>query len=158
MEPVGWPSLLLREVARPLDRGAVLDLLVAAGWSRPQVVKWALRAMLFELYDPADGLPVGAAIVEPADGGNFDLVAWATSLVSGDAVVAGRLVRAVADAVRAAGGRRVRAAVGDCRAEQVKVLMEAGFRFDRSAADVPSADRSGLTDGSGDLIWVDQEL
>ena len=136
----------------------MLDLLVAAGWSRPQLVEWALRGTLFELYDPADDLPVAAAIVALADGGNFDLVAWATSLGPGDAVVAGRLVRAVADAVRAAGGRHVRAAVGDGRTEQVKVLIEAGFRFDRVGGDGPSADRSGLADGSGDLIWVDQEL
>jgi hypothetical protein len=158
MEPVRWPSLLLREVTRPQDRGAVLDLLVAAGWSRPQVVEWASRGTLFELYDPADDLPVAAAIVAPAGGGNFDLVAWATGLGPGDAVVAARLMRAVADAVRAAGGRHVRAAVCEGHADQVKVLIEAGFRLDRFAGDGPSADRSGLTDGSGDLIWVDQEL
>jgi hypothetical protein len=74
MEPVGWPSLLLREVARPPDREAALDLLVGAGWSRPWIAEWALRGTLFELYDPADGLPVAAAIVAPAGGGNFELV------------------------------------------------------------------------------------
>jgi hypothetical protein len=157
MEPVRWPSLLLREVTRPQDRRTVLDLLVAAGWSRPQVVEWALRGTLFELYDPADDLPVAAAIVAQAGGGNFDLMAWATSIGPGHSVLAGRLVRAVADAVRAVGGRHVRAAVGG-RGEQVKVLMEAGFRFDRVEGDGPSAYRSGLTDGSGGLIWVDQEL
>jgi hypothetical protein len=158
MEPVGWPSLLLREVARPPDREAALDLLVGAGWSRPWIAEWALRGTLFELYDPADGLPVAAAIVAPAGGGNFELVAWATSLGPGDAVVARRLVRAVADAVRAVGGRRVRAAVGDGRVEQVKVLLEAGFRFDRVEGGGLSPRGSGLTAGSGDLIWVDQEL
>jgi hypothetical protein len=67
-------------------------------------------------------------------------------------------VGAVADAVRAVGGRRVRAAVGDGRVEQVKVLLEAGFRFDRVEGGGLSPRGSGLTAGSGDLIWVDQEL
>jgi hypothetical protein len=67
---------LLREATDGQARAEVLDLLEAAGWSRPLLESWAAVGMVVELYDPADDDPCGAAIIDATGEGSFALRAW----------------------------------------------------------------------------------
>jgi len=155
LEPL---PLLLRETGQPAETEVAVGLLEHAGWSRHHLHAWVLTGTVLELYDPADDLPCGAAIVRSEIEGTFEVLAWATTLNLTDQATAGRLMRAIADALRAVGARRVIAAVGDARPEQLVPLLDAGFRFVSVERDAPLASRGAPLDGSRDLVWMDQEL
>src|SRR5215831_1344585 len=129
METRPSPPLLLREVDRRADGSGVLDVLVTAGWARDRLTDWAATGTLLELYDPADGVPRGAALVEIVHDGVYQLQAWAATIDKTDPAVSERLVHAISDALRRVGGRRVVASVGDADPQRLTLLLEAGFRF-----------------------------
>jgi hypothetical protein len=158
METRPLPPLLLREVDHGSDRSGALDLLATAGWARDRLADWAATGTLLELYDPADGVPRGAALVEVVHDGVYQLRAWAATIDTTDPAVSGRLVQAVSDALRRAGGRRVVASVGDADAQRLTLLLEAGFRFMSVERDTSDGERGGRCDGSRDLLWMDQDL
>jgi hypothetical protein len=158
VETIGWPAYLLREAPDPRARDAALGLLVAAGWPLPLLVEWAACGILLELYDPADDIPRGAAIVAAAGDGVYELRAWAATINVGDGTVAGRLVRAIGDALRRSGCRRVVASVGDADLHRLTLLLEAGFRVVGVERDAPIASGGRSCDRSRDLVWMDQVL
>jgi len=158
METRPLPPLLLREVDHGSDRSGALDLLATAGWAPDRLADWAATGTLLELYDPADGVPRGAALVEVVHDGVYQLRAWAATIDTADPAVSGRLVQAVSDALRRAGGRRVVASVGDADAQRLTLLREAGFRFMSVERDASNAAQGGRCDGSRDLVWMDQDL
>ena len=158
METRASPPLLLREVDHASDRSDALDVLASAGWARDRLADWVATGTLLELYDPADGVPRGAALVEIIHDGVYQLRAWATSIDMTDPAVSGRLVQAISDALRRAGGRRVVASVGDADPQRLALLLEAGFRFVSVERDASDAAHVGRCDGSRDLIWMDQDL
>jgi hypothetical protein len=149
------PSLLLREVAGPEGVEAALRLLTGAGWLPELLSAWSSSGRVFELYDPADPGPLGAAIVHARGAGCFELLAWVSVVGFGDPDTSTRLMRGVADALRAMGAERFLVAVGDAQVEHLTALRLAGFRFDRVARDAALACRG---DGSRDLVWLDQDL
>jgi hypothetical protein len=148
----------LREVEHDPRRAVALDVLASAGWARDRLADWAATGTLLELYDPADPAPSGAALVEVLHDSVYQLRAWAATIDTADPAVAGRLVRAISDALRRAGGRRVVASVGDADPQRLTLLLEAGFRFVSVERDASDAARGGRCDGSRDLIWMDQDL
>ena len=155
---VSGPSYLLREAAPPAGRDGALWLLEAAGWSPGRLAHWATSGTLLELYDPADAIPCGAAIVAPMEDATYALRAWATTLDTADRAVAGRLVRAIADALRRSGARRVVASVDHADRRSITLLLEAGFRIcDVDRAGPPYAN-DGSCDPAWDLVLMDQEL
>jgi hypothetical protein len=72
--------------------------------------------------------------------------------------VPGRLVTAIADALRSSGGRRVVASVGDADPQRLTLLLAAGFRFASVVRDARSASAGRPGDRSRDLVWLDQDL
>jgi hypothetical protein len=158
VETRGSPPLLLREVDPASDRSAVLDVLATAGWARDRLADWAATGTLLELYDPADGVPRGAALVEIVHDGVYQLQAWGATIDTSDPAVSGRLVHGISDALRRVGGRRVVASVGDADPQRLMLLLEAGFRFVSVERDASNMARGGRCDGSRDLIWMDQDL
>jgi hypothetical protein len=153
----GSSHFLLRP-ADDTDRDVALALLETAGWTPPLLREWAAAGTVLELYDPADDEPQGAAIVEPVDDVTYELRAWASTVDTAEPAMPGRLVTAVADALRRSGGRRVVASVGDADPQRLTLLLAAGFRFARIERDAPSASGGRLGDRSRDLIWMDQDL
>jgi hypothetical protein len=158
METRTASPFLLREVDHHSDRSAALDVLAAAGWARDRLADRAATGTLLELYDPADGIPRGAALVEIVHDGVYQLQAWAATIDTTDPAVSGRLVHAISDALRRVGGRRVVASVGDADPQRLTLLLEAGFRFVSVERDASNLARGGRCDGSRDLIWMDQDL
>jgi hypothetical protein len=152
------PSLLLRQVDKAEGVETALRLFTTSGWPPELVAGWSSSDLLFELYDPADPRPLGAAIVQAQGVGCFELLAWATAvgLVGSDSST--RLLRGVADALRAVGAERFVVAVGEGQIEHLTGLRRAGFRFDRVERDAASDDVGDSGNGSGDLVWMDQEL
>ncbi len=150
-------SLLIRE-ADPENRGALVQLLVTAGWSPSQVAEWVPTATVLELYDPAFVVPRGAAIVRAAGEATFELLAWATDLDVDSSDVAERLVRAIGDILRRNGAERVYVPISDATAERLAPLLVVGFQFTSTARDGSAADEELHADGSGRLVWLDQEL
>jgi len=151
-------AFLLREAQ---DTGALegaLDLLEQAGWARSLLDDWATGGVVLELYDPAEDGPRGAAVVRAAGQATYELLAWAVSVDTTDPAVLARLVRAIADALRRAGGQRILAAVGDANPERLTLLQGAGFRFVSVERDAPAADGGRPSDRSRDLLWLDQDL
>jgi uncharacterized protein YqgV (UPF0045/DUF77 family) len=124
MEVTG-PSYLLREAVRPAERDGAMSLLETAGWSPGRLAHWAASGTVLELYDPADSIPRGAAIVAPTGNATYALHAWATTLDMADRAVAGRLVRAIAEALRRSGARRVVASVEHADRRSIMLLLEA---------------------------------
>jgi|SRR5262245_4526715 hypothetical protein len=157
MASTASPHLLLRP-AGDGDRDVALDLLEAAGWTRPLLAKWATSGTVLELYDPADDVPQGAAIVDAVGDATYELRAWASIVDTAEPAVPGRLVTAIADALRRSGGRRVVASVGDADPERLTLLLAAGFRFAGVERDAPMASGGRPDDRSRDLVWMDQEL
>jgi len=157
MEKRASSPFLLRE-ATGVARDAALDLLEAAGWSRAGLSEWASRGTVLELYDPADDVPRGAAVVEAVWEATYELKAWAATVDTAEPAVPERLVRGIADALRRAGGRRVVASVGDGDPDRLTLLLEAGFRFAAVERNTTLASRGGPCDGSRDLIWMGQDL
>jgi hypothetical protein len=157
MGSTGSTGFLLRE-ARDGNRDGALDLLESAGWSRPLLTQWASSATVLELYDPADGGPRGAAIVDAVGDATYELRAWASTLDTPVPAVWERLVTAVADALRRSGVRRVIAPVGDAHPQRVALLLATGFRFAAVERDAPCASGGRPGDRSRDLVWMDQEL
>jgi hypothetical protein len=158
MEPIGQSAYLLREARDGAARAAALELLSAAGWPRPMLAHWASIGVVLELYDPADEIPCGAAIVTAArdEDGTYELRAWDATVQVEDPHVVSRLVGAIADALRRSGGRHVVASVVEADRHRITLLLEAGFRvaeIDRGAA---SHERPCV--GSCDLVWMDQDL
>jgi hypothetical protein len=151
-------AFLLREVRGHDARLGALDLLERAGWARLSLDRWAAGGRVLELYDPADDGPRGAAVVHLAGPATYELLAWAVALDTTDPAVLGRLVRAIGDAMRGAGGRRILAAVGDANPERLALLQSAGFRFVSVERDAPSAGGGRPCDRSRDLLWMDQDL
>ena len=153
----GSPHFLLRPAG---DRGhdVALDLLEAAGWTRPLLTQWAASGTVLELYDPADDEPQGAAIVDAMGDATYELRAWASIVDTAEPAVPGRLVTAIADALRRSGGRRVVASVGDADPQRLTLLLAAGFRFAGVQRDAPMASGGRPHDRSRDLVWMDQEL
>jgi hypothetical protein len=159
METRSAPPLLLRNVHESADRAAALSVLEAAGWSSVRLAQWAAAGTVLELYDPADGMPRGAALVDVVDEGTYEVRAWAATIDTTEPGVPERLVRAVADALRRVGGRRVLASVGDADPQLLTLLLEAGFRFVSVERDAwATGARGGRCDGSRDLLWMDQDL
>ena len=151
-------AFLLREAQ---DTGALegaLDLLEQAGWARSLLDDWATLGVVLELYDPAEDGPRGAAVIRAAEQATYELLAWAVSVDTTDPAVLARLVRAIADALRRAGGQRILAAVGDANPERLTLLQGAGFRFVSVERDAPAADGGRPSDRSRDLLWLDQDL
>jgi hypothetical protein len=157
MASTGSARFLLREACDG-ERAVVLDLLEAAGWSRPLLAEWATNGTVLELYDPADDEPHGAAIVDAVDGATYELRAWASTVDPAEPTVSGRLVTAIADALRRSGGRRVVASVGDADPQRLTLLLAAGFRFASVVRDASSASAGRPGDRSRDLVWLDQDL
>jgi hypothetical protein len=153
----GSARFLLREACGG-EREVALDLLEAAGWSRLLLAEWATAGTVLELYDPADDVPHGAAIVDAVDGANYQLRAWTSSADPAEPTVSGRLVTAIADALRRSGGRRVVASVGDADPQRLTLLLAAGFRFAGVVRDARSASAGRPGDCSRDLVWLDQDL
>ena len=118
----------------------------------------ACIASVLELYDPADDEPLGAAIVNAAKGGTYELRAWAATVDTREPAVSRRLVTAIADALRRSGGRRVVASVGDADPERLASLLDAGFRVLSVERDAPLASGGRPGDPSRDLVWMDQDL
>ena len=158
METIGSPAYLLREAHDPPARDATLALLAAGGWPRHLLARWASDGVVLELYDPADEGPRGAAIVEFVGDGTYELRAWVATMDLADRGAAGRLVRAVADALRRSGGRRIVASVGDADPQRLTLLLEAGFRIVGVERDAPSASGGRSCESSPDLVWMDQDL
>jgi hypothetical protein len=158
MESIGAPAYLLREAHEPAVRDVTIELLAAGGWPRHLLARWASDGVVLELYDPADEIPRGAAIVEFVGDGTYELRAWVATMNLANRGVAGRLVRAVADALRRSGGRRVVASVGDADPHRLTLLLEAGFRISGVERDAPSASGGRTCDPSRDLVWMDQDL
>jgi hypothetical protein len=154
----GAAAFLLREAQGQDARGGALDLLEDAGWARSLLDGWATGGAVLELYDPADDGPRGAAVVRAAGRATYELLAWAVAVDTADPAVLARLVRAIADALRRAGGRRILAAVGDANPERLALLQGAGFRFVSVERDAPAADGGRPCDRSRDLVWMDQDL
>jgi hypothetical protein len=157
MAGTGTSRFLLR-LADDADRDLALDLLETAGWTRPLLREWAAAGTLLELYDPADDEPQGAAIVEAVDEATYELRAWASTVDTAEPAMPGRLVTAVADALRRSGGRRVVASVGDADPQRLTLLLAAGFRFASIERDAAFASVGRPGDRSRDLIWMDQDL
>jgi hypothetical protein len=153
----GSARFLLRE-ARDGKRDGALGVLEAAGWSRPLLAEWATAGTVLELYDPADDEAHGAAIVDAVDGATYELRAWASTVDPAEPTVPGRLVTAIADALRSSGGRRVVASVGDADPQRLTLLLAAGFRFASVVRDARSASAGRPGDRSRDLVWLDQDL
>jgi hypothetical protein len=158
MEIVESPSLLLREVTVPQSAQGALRLLTMAGWPRELLAEWSTSGMVLELYDPAYPGSLGAAIVHPRPAGCFELRAWAIAGEFTDPRPSTRLLRGVADALRAVGAERLLVAVGGAQLEHLAVLKQAGFRVDRVEPAAPSAWPGPRGNGSRDLVWMDQEL
>jgi hypothetical protein len=158
MDANGSPPYLLREAADVGARRAALDLLEGAGWSRSLLVEWASSGAVLELYDPADDAPRGAAIVDAIGDATYELRAWVATIDTADGVVSGRLMRAIADALRRSGGQRVVVSVGDADPRRLTSLLEAGFRIAGVERDTPRASGGRACDGSRDLVWMDQDL
>lgn len=154
----GAAAFLLRETSGDDARDGALELLEHAGWARPLLDGWAAGGAVLELYDPADDGPRGAAIVRPAGPRSYELLAWAVAVDAADPAVLERLVRAIADALRRAGGRRILAAIGDANPERLALLQGAGFRFVSVERDAPAAAGGRPCDRSRDLVWMDQDL
>ena len=152
------PQFLLREAPGGAGRDGALDLLADAGWPRSLLTGWASSGTVLELYDPADDEPLGAAIVNAAKGGTYELRAWAATVDTREPAVSRRLVTAIADALRRSGGRRVVASVGDADPERLASLLDAGFRVLSVERDAPLASGGRPGDPSRDLVWMDQDL
>jgi hypothetical protein len=152
------PHFLLRQVAPGDERALALALLEAAGWSRPVLDQWASSGAVLELYDPADDQPCGAAIVDGLGRRTFALLAWAATVDTTEPGVSGRLVTAVADALRRSGAQRIVVSVGDANPERLSLLLDAGFRFATVERNAPFASGGRLGDRSRDLVWMDQDL
>jgi hypothetical protein len=150
-------SLLIRE-ADPDNRGALVELLAAAGWSPAQLTEWLPTATVLEFYDPAFVVPRGAAMVRAAGEATFELLAWATDLDVDSADVAERLVRAIGDILRRNGAGRVFVPVTDASAERLAPLLAVGFRFASTRRRPPAANIELQPNGSDELVWLDQEL
>jgi hypothetical protein len=157
MASIGSARFLLRE-AVDAERDVALAVLATAGWSRPLLAEWAATGTVLELYDPADDEPHGAAIVDAVDGATYQLRAWASSVDPAEPAVSGRLVTAIADALRRSGGRRVVASVGDANPQALTLLLAAGFRFAGVVRDCRTASAGRPGDRSRDLVWLDQDL
>jgi hypothetical protein len=157
MARTGSAHFLLREACAD-EREVALDLLEAAGWSRPMLAAWATAGTVLELYDPADDEPHGAAIVDAMGGATYQLRAWASTVDPAEPTVPGRLVTAIADALRRSGGRRVVVSVGDADPHRLTLLLAAGFRFAGVVRDARSASAGRPGDRSRDLVWLDQDL
>ena len=100
MKSIGAPAYLLREAHEPAVRDATIELLAAGGWPRHLLARWASDGVVLELYDPADEIPRGAAIVESVGDGTYELRAWVATidqrnsdLVSATADKADRVIR-----------------------------------------------------------------
>ena len=158
METIGSPRYLLREAHDPATRDTTIELLAAGGWPRRLLARWASDGVVLELYDPADEIPRGAAIVEFVGDGTYELRAWVATMDLSGRGAAGRLVSAVADALRRSGGRRVVASVGDADPQRLALLLDAGFRISGIERDAPSASGGRPCDRSRDLVWMDQDL
>ena len=157
MDTTGSPQFLLRETDQH-GRAFALELLEAAGWSPQLVEAWAAAGTVLELYDPADDVPCGAAIVGPVEHETFALRAWALDARCRDGIASLRLVGAIADVLRRHGGRRLVACVGDADARDLSTLVAAGFRFAGVERDAALATAARPCDPSRDLIWMDQDL
>jgi hypothetical protein len=157
MASTGSPRFLLRPAA-DADREMALDLLEAAGWTRPLLRDWAAAGTVLELYDPAEDEPQGAAIVDTLDDATYELRAWVSTVDTAAPSTPGRLVTAIADALRRGGGRRVVASVGDADPQRLTLLLAAGFRFAGVERDSPFASGGRPGDRSRDLVWMDQDL
>src|SRR5262249_26507673 len=140
------------------DRWLALDLLERAGWRRAVLDGWADEGIVLELYDPADGQPCGAAVVDRMDEATYQLRAWAITVDPAEASVDDGLVAAILNALRRSGGRRVVASVGDANPDRLTVLLRAGFRFVSVERDAPGASSGRPRDASRDLVWMDQDL
>ena len=158
METTASSAYLLREAPDRHSRDGALDLLEGAGWPRRVLAEWASSGTVLELYDPADEIPRGAAIVAVDGGGTYQLRAWAATIDVTDQSVAGRLVRAIGDALRRSGGRRVVASVGDADPQRLTLLLEAGFRIVGVERDAPCASGGRPCERSRDLGWLDHDL
>jgi hypothetical protein len=124
-------QLLVRDAA-PQDRGAVIGLLAGAGWETSQLDAWAAGAPAVVLYDPASDVIYGAAAISALAEGTFALVGWAVRGVTDAAAATARVVRAVADQARRAGGERLVAV--DPAGSEIHSLVAAGFAVvDRGA-------------------------
>ena len=62
------------------------------GWPRRLLACWASDGVVLELYDPADEIPRGAAIVEFVGDGTYELRAWVATMDLSGRGAAGRLV------------------------------------------------------------------
>jgi hypothetical protein len=151
-------AFLLREARGHDARAAAVDLLERAAWARRSLDRWAAGGRVLELYDPADEGPWGAAIVRLAGPATYELLAWAVASDTADPAVLERLVRAIGDALRRAGGRRILAAVGDANPDRLALLQGAGFRFVSVERDAAAAGGGRPCDRSRDLLWMDQDL
>jgi hypothetical protein len=157
MDTTGAHQFLLRE-ADDDGEAAARALLAVAGWAAPLVDAWAAAGDVLELYDPADGLPCGAAIVGPVEHDTIALRAWAVDAQCVDGTAALRLVGAIVDLLRRRGTRRVVACVGDADADELATLVAAGFRFAGVERDAALATAARPCHASRDLIWMDQDL
>jgi N-acetylglutamate synthase-like GNAT family acetyltransferase len=118
-------SPLLVRTAEPADRLAADALVTAAGWTGEQRRAWRDGAPAIVLYDPADTTVHGAVMVSRGEPGVFDLMAWAVAPALDQCAAARRLVDAMANRVRRAGGERMVVSVHD---ETAGSLLEAcGF-------------------------------
>src|SRR3954451_18254520 len=99
-------SLLVRD-AEPEDRLAGDPLVTVAGWTAEQRRAWREGVPAIVLYDPADAAVHGIVVANPRGPGMFDLMAWAVAPALDRRTAAGRLVEAIANRVRRAGGERL---------------------------------------------------
>jgi len=118
-------SLLVREAERA-DRRAAEPIVNAAGWTVEQRRAWRDGAPAIVLFDPADATVYGVVIVSPRDTGVFDLMAWAVAPALDQCAAARRLVEAMTNRVRRAGGERFVVSVRDEAAGEV--LEACGFQ------------------------------
>jgi hypothetical protein len=118
-------GMLVRD-AGPEDAPFVVELLGRAGWTLSERADPANGSTTLVLYDPADGVVRGAAVVEGRAAGSYELVAWAVERVHDTAATASRLVRSAADRLRRAGAERLVVTV-PVDGVSMRVLTDAGF-------------------------------
>ena len=154
-------GMVFRRCRSPWERRAVGELL--AGRGIPLAGRGVAGADLFGLWDltaaAGEALAGGAAIGPLGDGGEVQLRGIALAAGAGDRGLARRLVREVADSLRARGAARLVARWADGAGLTLALLRSAGFvpaGGGHPRAQV-SAPRIGVP-GDGEVSWWELEL
>jgi chromate reductase len=155
---------VLRAIPAGNDRSAYVPLLSLADGSAQQLHSYLQKGTLYTYWLPESTQPAGAVMAIPEQGDSVELKAVAVVEAMQGMGIGSRMVRAVVEALRQSGVRRLTVGTASSGVRELRFYQKAGFRLCRIDRDFFSAAKGYPADlrENGipvrDMVWMDLDL